>query len=70
MHFEQLLSLQDVLDAGLCSGQFTLAQYEIEWSSLLETAGYSQSDYEDAVNSRWDYLGALDAAVFLRRGSS
>lgn len=56
MDFEQLLSLQDVLDERLVFGELTWSQYESEWLALLRAADYTQRDYELGINRRWDYL--------------
>lgn len=56
MDFEQLLSLQDVLDERLVLGELTWSQYEREWLALLRAAGYTQRDYELGIDRRWDYL--------------
>lgn len=56
MDFEQLLSLQDVLDERLVFGELTWSQYEREWLALLRAAGYTQRDYELGIHRRWDHL--------------
>jgi hypothetical protein len=59
MDFEQLLSLQDILDIQLINGELTWLQYEREFMSLLRATGYSLRDYEEGIDRRWDYIAAL-----------
>ncbi len=56
MDFEQLLSLQDVLDVKLCFEGMSLVEYELEWLELLLASGYTPRDYELLVDRRWDHL--------------
>ena len=59
MDFEQLLSLQEVLDLQLFTEHLTWQQYEREWLSLLKVAGYTLNEYELGIDRRWDYLDCL-----------
>ena len=68
MDFEQLLSLQDLLDMQLFLGELTWSQYEREWLSVLSTAGYSFRDYELGIDRRWDYLDRLRRLPHTQRG--
>lgn len=68
MDFEQLLSLQDVLDERLISGELGLFQYEREWAAVLLAAGYTARDYELGVDRRWDYIDRLRKLPPVRRG--
>lgn len=68
MDFEQLLSLQDVLDTQLLDGVVSWAQYEREWLLLLSAAGYTLRDYELSIDRRWDYLDRLRKSAPVVRG--
>lgn len=68
MDFEQLLSLQDVLDMQLFLGEMTWSQYERDWLSLLTAAGYTFRDYELGIDRRWDYLDRLRCQRPVQRG--
>lgn len=59
MDFEELLTLQDVLDQQLIHGEVSWAQYEREWIQLLAAAGYTPREYEQGIDRRWDYIEKL-----------
>ncbi len=59
LDFEQLLSLQDVLDMQLVDQTMSLDEYEREWTSLLDSAGYTPEEYERLIDQRWDDIEQL-----------
>ena len=67
MNFEQLLTLQDDLDARFIRDELSLSQYEIEWSSLLSASGYTEQEYESGIDRRWDYIDYLRELSFWAR---
>lgn len=66
MDFEQLLSLQDLLDAQLIREEMTWSQYESAWQDLLKAAGYTLGDYELGIDRRWDYIDRLRNHITVR----
>lgn len=54
-----LLTLQDVLDAALVDGTLELHEYSVEWTSLLSVSGWTQARYEEEIDRRWDYVTVL-----------
>lgn len=66
MDFEQLLSLQDLLDTQLILEEMTWSQYESAWKDLLKAAGYTMLDYELAIDRRWDYIDRLRNHITVR----
>lgn len=68
MDFEQLLALQETLDVRLFLEDLTWSQYEREWMSLLQAAGYTLREYELGIDRRWDYLDRLRQLPPVKRG--
>lgn len=59
MQFEQLLLLQEALDEMWVSGVLSLDDYDSEWLSVLHAAGYSEEEYGQMIDDRWDRLDVL-----------
>lgn len=49
----ELLVFQDELDLKLWTGLLALGPYLLQWNSLLVFAGWTQSQYEAAIDDRW-----------------
>lgn len=54
LSIEDLLEVQDSLDNRLVSGTMLREDYEREWREILEASGWTQTEYEFAVDERWN----------------
>lgn len=54
--FDELLRLQDESDLRLVLLEVGLGEYNNEWSELLLLCGYTQKEYEERIDGRWDVL--------------
>lgn len=54
MSLADLLDMQDKLDSELVAGVVNLKQYEDEWDGVLAAAGWTEKEYERAIDDRWD----------------
>lgn len=66
LSFEDLLSLQTVIDSMLVSGELSLTEHATTWKQLLIIAGCDDSEYERLIDERWDRLAYIDAKVLCR----
>lgn len=54
--FDELLRLQDESDLRLALFEIDLSEYNNDWKELLSLCGYTQQEYEDRIDRRWDVL--------------
>jgi len=53
---DTLSSFQERLDDMLIAGELTSQEYEKQWRDVLQSVGWSESDYENEIDRRWDYV--------------
>lgn len=64
IQFEQLLRLQDVLDERTINQELTVNERTKEWETLLAVAGYTEQEYEELINDRWNFIFAPEKSLF------
>lgn len=69
MAFNDLLELQNVLDAHLVFGTIDMCDWEKEWHAVLIASGWTVLQYEIEIDRRWDHLDALREAPHRRPNS-
>ena len=55
----ELLKMQDDLDLKLLVGSLGLGSYLQRWDRLLVFAGWTQPQYEAAIDARWRMFPSL-----------
>lgn len=62
---DTLSSIQNDLDERLASGEMTREEYEQEWRDVLQSVGWTEDDYAEEVDRRWDYVDSTrDVPVY------
>lgn len=54
--FDELLRMQDEADLRLVRLEVELGEYNRDWAELLLVCGYTQVEYEERIDRRWDLL--------------
>jgi len=63
MNFEDLLQVQDELDVQLVMGDISMSDYDREWSEILAVTGWTEKEYEEQIDRRWDYIDNFHAIL-------
>jgi len=61
MPFELVLDMMDDLDIKLTKGIINIRTYEKEHNEILRASGYSQEEFEQKLDDRWDYIENIRA---------
>lgn len=59
MPFEDLLDLGDDIDERLASDRIDAGEAALEWDELLSASGWTEREFEDQIDRRWDYIDTL-----------
>ena len=59
----QLFRLQSRLDEMFESGEIDYDEYIKQWDDVLRASGWSETEYADEIDRRWDYIDADQSFV-------
>jgi len=65
MHPTDLFRLQDLVDSMLVSGELETEMYKALWADILAYAGYTELEFEQLIDDRWDCLDRIDVGVLI-----
>ena len=61
MPLEVLLDILEDLDVKLSQGIIDLSTYNKEHNEILKASGYTEGEFEQMMDDRWDYIEDLRA---------
>lgn len=53
---EDVIRFEEQLDLELVAGDITHAEYDDRWHELLAAMGWTEDEYHDEIDRRWDWL--------------